>query len=126
MESSSGAQPYVESGKGFEYQDPKYQIIPWENEGQEKLTVKSALFYLCMMAGHGSRYVSSEYPPLNTWWRQADSTFRHNTSGVTKGQLGPGDKTRDPAATTQQLSNTGDIVSMGDEGSHTGQFKEAR
>ncbi|KAK5636524.1 hypothetical protein RRF57_012236 [Xylaria bambusicola] len=32
---SSGAQSYVESGKGVEYQGPKYQIIPWENEGKE-------------------------------------------------------------------------------------------
>ncbi|RFU25409.1 hypothetical protein B7463_g10921, partial [Scytalidium lignicola] len=88
---SSGAQSYVESGKGFAYQDPKYQIIPWENEGETKLNVKSGLFFLCLMAGYGSRDVRTRYPKLNTWWQLADDTFRHNTSGFIKTQLDPHD-----------------------------------
>jgi hypothetical protein len=124
IESSSGAQSYVESGQGLEYQDPKYRIIPWENEGEEKLTVKLALFYLCMMAGYGSRHVSSGYPCLNTWWRLADGAFGHNTSGLTKRQLGPGDKMEDPAATTQRLDNTGSMDSIEDETHHRGVREE--
>jgi hypothetical protein len=63
---SSGGRSYVESGKGFEYQDPKYQLIPWTNSGKGVLTVRLALFYLCLMAGYGSGDVRTQYPELDT------------------------------------------------------------
>ena len=100
------AREHVESEKGFEYQDPKYQVIPWDNEGEAELTVKSGLFYLCMMAGYGSRHICCKYPKLHTWWRLADGTFQHNTSGFTKKQLSSKDKTEDPDDKTQQTDNT--------------------
>jgi hypothetical protein len=37
----------------IEYQPPKYQAIPWSNKGKGVLTVRLALFYLCLMAGYG-------------------------------------------------------------------------
>ncbi|POR37553.1 Uncharacterized protein TPAR_02257 [Tolypocladium paradoxum] len=116
---SSGAQSYVESGKGLEYQNPKYQIVPWENGGESKLTVKSGIFYLCMMAGYGSRHICSGYPKLNTWRYLADGALRHNTSGFTKKQLGSADKTEDPDAGTRQMDSTEqemDDVEGGDQG----------
>ncbi|KAJ3578310.1 hypothetical protein NPX13_g2256 [Xylaria arbuscula] len=93
---SSGAQSYVESGKGFEYQDPKYQIIPWVNEGKEVLTVRLGLFYLCMMAGYGASDIRTGYCKLDTWCRLDDGSYQHNTSGFTKRKLGSKDVLEDP------------------------------
>jgi hypothetical protein len=61
---------------------------------------------------------------LNTWWRLADGTFGHNTSGLTKRQLGPGDKMEDLAAITQRLDNTGSIDSIEDERHYRGVREE--
>ena len=94
---SSGGQSYVESGRGFEYLSPEYQVIPWGNHGS-RLTVRLGLFCLCLMAGYGSSDVRTRYPKLNTWWRQTTGAYRHNTSGLTKRKLGPRDKVEDPDA----------------------------
>lgn len=99
---SSGARSYSETGRGIDYQNPKYRIIPWANAGEADLTVKSGLFYLCMMAGYGSSYIDTSYPKLNTWWCLADGTFQHNTSGFTAKQLGSKDRMEDPNPDTQQ------------------------
>lgn len=99
---SAGAQSYSETGRGFDYQNPKYQIIPWTNAGNGDLTVKSSLFYLCMMAGYGSSHVDTGYPELNTWWYLPDGAFRHNTSGFTAKRLGSKDRIQDPNPDPQQ------------------------
>lgn len=76
---SSGADSYIKPGTGFEYQDPKYQIVPWRNKGKNVLSVRLGLFYLCLMAGYGDRDVRTQYPQLNTWRQLDDGSFRHNT-----------------------------------------------
>jgi hypothetical protein len=104
---SHGAQAYVETGQGLEFQNPKYRVIPWSNKGEGDLTVQSGLFYLCMMAGYGSRHIDTGYPRLNTWWRyQAGGPFIDNTSGFYKKKLGSKDKLEDPdpAGQTVQVS----------------------
>ncbi|AEO65305.1 uncharacterized protein THITE_2112160 [Thermothielavioides terrestris NRRL 8126] len=102
MSISSRTQSYVETGKGYEYQNPRYRVIPWANHGEGDLTVKSALFYLCMMAGYGSRHVATAYPKLNTWWYLSDGTLRHNTTGFTKNRALSKDKLEDPNAEMAQ------------------------
>ncbi|KAK4233266.1 hypothetical protein C8A03DRAFT_39039, partial [Achaetomium macrosporum] len=94
MSISSRTQSYVESGKGLEYQSPKYRVIPWANQGESDLTVKSALFHLCVMAGYGSGHISTSYPKLSTWWYLSDGRVRHNTSGFIKMKPGAKDNSR--------------------------------
>lgn len=106
MSISSQTQSYVETGKGYEYQNPRCRVIPWANHGEDDLTVKSALFYLCMMAGYGSRHVAPAYPKLNTWWYLSDGTLRHNTTGFTKYRALSKDKLEDPHAEMEQPAGT--------------------
>ncbi|KAK0753557.1 hypothetical protein B0T18DRAFT_397158 [Schizothecium vesticola] len=78
-----------------DFEQPKYQVIDWISSGKGVLTVKLALFYLCLMAGHGPSNIQTSYPRLNSWCRLENGTFRHNTSGRTAIQLGSKDRVED-------------------------------
>ncbi|KAL7788361.1 hypothetical protein V8C37DRAFT_388331 [Trichoderma ceciliae] len=59
---SSGAASYTSGNPSDrEYLPPEYAIIHWDAHGGKKLTIKMALFCLCLMAAGGE--------------------VRHNTSG---------------------------------------------
>ena len=92
IEESAGQQSYVDSGSALEHESPRFQIIPWHNEGRNKLTVRLALFYLCLMAGYGHSELGSWYPGLDTWQKEKDGTYRHNTSGLLKKNLSSEEK----------------------------------
>jgi len=98
MSLSHTTESYVESGRGWEFKQPQYQVIPWDNHGKGVLTVRLGLFYLCLMAGYGWNHIQNEYPKLNTWCQLDDGTFRHNTSGLVKTALGPKDKLESSAS----------------------------
>ena len=89
---------YSGTSSGFDFQKPRFCAIPWTNHGKDQLTVKLALFYLCLMAGYGSRHIATWYPQLDTWWRLDTGHMRHNTSGATKRQQETGDKLQEPRA----------------------------
>ncbi|EHK20574.1 uncharacterized protein TRIVIDRAFT_223891 [Trichoderma virens Gv29-8] len=77
---SSGAASYASGNHNDrEYAPPEYVIIPWDAHG-EKLTMKMALFCLCLMAAGGEGKIDVSYPPLDSW-RSDMQGFRHNASG---------------------------------------------
>ena len=116
---SHGAQEYVETGQTLEFQHPKYRVIPWSNKGEDDLTVKSGLFYLCMMAGYGSRHIDIRYPRLNTWWHyQAGGPFIHNASSFLKKKLGSKDKLEDPNPAAQSAPVTEDHEDHAEHADH--------
>ncbi|KAK3374232.1 hypothetical protein B0T24DRAFT_704490 [Lasiosphaeria ovina] len=92
---SISSAPYSDRSPTTDFQPPKYQVIDWINSGEGVLTVKLALFYLCLMAGHGPSNIQASYPRLNSWCRLENGTFRHNTSGRTAGQLSSKDRVED-------------------------------
>lgn len=78
----SGAASYASGNPtDREYSPPEYAIIPWDTHGGEKLTMKMALFCLCLMAAGGEGKIGISYPPLDTWRLEAPQGFRHNVSG---------------------------------------------
>jgi hypothetical protein len=46
----------------------RYQTIPWENQGtNKKLSIRLALFCLCLMAGYGPARIGFSYVNLESW-----------------------------------------------------------
>ena len=84
---STSSAPYSDRNPTTDFQPPKYQVINWISSGQGVLTVKLALFYLCLMAGYGSSDIKASYPRLDSWRQLESGLFRHNTSGRTVNQL---------------------------------------
>ncbi|KAK2036349.1 hypothetical protein LZ31DRAFT_616197, partial [Colletotrichum somersetense] len=79
---SFGAQSFVDNNfLNTEFQAPEYATIPWDAAGKGKLTIKMALFCLCLMAASGVSYIDSNYPPLDSWTQRSENRFLHNTSG---------------------------------------------
>lgn len=92
---SISSAPCSDRSPTTDFQQPKYQVIDWISSGEGVLTVKLALFYLCLTAGHGPSNIQVSYPRLNSWCRLENGTFRHNTSGRTAGQLSSKDRVED-------------------------------
>ncbi|KAK3358062.1 hypothetical protein B0T25DRAFT_499810 [Lasiosphaeria hispida] len=92
---SISSAPYSDMNPTTNFQQPKYQVIDWISSGEGVLTVKLALFYLCLMAGHGPSNIQASYPRLNSWCPLENGTFRHNTSGRTARQLSSKDRAPD-------------------------------
>jgi hypothetical protein len=114
---SEPSAPYSDSHPTTDFQRPKYQVIEWSSSGEGVLTVKLALFYLCLMAGHGPSNIQVSYPRLNSWCRlDEDGTFRHNTSGRTATQLSSRDRVEDanPYRDMQQALEATDHSHQGD------------
>ncbi|KAF6805337.1 hypothetical protein CPLU01_15992 [Colletotrichum plurivorum] len=80
---STGTHSYMDNSlSNLEYRDPEYAVVPWENYGRRRLTVKMALFCLCLMAA-GEIHIDYEYPPLDSWTKQQSGHgYIHNTSGA--------------------------------------------
>ncbi|KAK4101901.1 hypothetical protein N658DRAFT_523557 [Parathielavia hyrcaniae] len=46
---------------------PEYELIPWAASGQGQLTVRLALFFLCMLAGEAGGFrIGYDYKPLHS------------------------------------------------------------
>ncbi|KAL8354296.1 hypothetical protein RB601_003924 [Gaeumannomyces tritici] len=65
----------------------EYQAIPWKSngDGKNQLTVRLALFYLCMMATYGPREIDTSYPTFDSWTLQ-NNKYIHNTTGLSVGE----------------------------------------
>lgn len=62
---------------------PEYAVIPWANSGKDKLTVKFAIFCLCLMASIGRSDLDCNYPPFDSWRKdQQGRGYIHNTSNL--------------------------------------------
>ncbi|KAL2022983.1 hypothetical protein VTK56DRAFT_4198 [Thermocarpiscus australiensis] len=76
---------YQPPDAGVEAYHVEYQAIPWDNHGSGKtrLSIRSALFYLAMMAAFGGRSMMPTYPAFDSWWFRDDAgMFVHNTTGM--------------------------------------------
>lgn len=102
LESSGAASYRSRNPSDREYLHPEYAIIPWDAHGGKKLTIKMALFCLCLMAAGGEGSIGTTYPPLDTWRSEAPQGFRHNTSGRHVEILPP-----DAIIVTQELEPVG-------------------
>ncbi|KAK4154006.1 hypothetical protein C8A00DRAFT_14844, partial [Chaetomidium leptoderma] len=92
--SSTGAQgsEYSDSQPTGEFAPPEYCTIPWSNyntalDGKPSkrkspvLTVRLALFYLCLLAGNSpDTSMGHDYPPLNSWTKTG-AGYVHNSTG---------------------------------------------
>ncbi|KAB5566426.1 hypothetical protein GE09DRAFT_1106699 [Coniochaeta sp. 2T2.1] len=123
---SFGAYSYRDDNPmNTEYQPPEYVVIPWASHGAGRLTVKMALFCICLMAGRGDTGFDTDYPALDSWRQEARGLFRHNTSGLTAKRLPRGATLESPRVTTslsyeshsqeQRYSNEGQDALEGDE-----------
>jgi len=71
----------------------RYMVIPWHAEGEGKLTVRSALFFLALMAAYGDGQISEEFSKLDSWSfddfhkRMEDNSDRYQLSEVDPGSL---------------------------------------
>lgn len=89
LDESSAYQP---PDAGVEQYHVEYQAIPWASHGggMTRLSIRSALFYLSMMAAFGERAMMGAYPTFNSWWYRDDGAFVHNMTGmVTKNKTPP-------------------------------------
>jgi hypothetical protein len=60
---------------------PEYQLISWGTSGEGKLTVRLALFFLCMLAGEeGGSKIQFDYDPLDSWKKTREG-YVHKTTG---------------------------------------------
>ncbi|POR31937.1 Uncharacterized protein TPAR_07840 [Tolypocladium paradoxum] len=93
---AASSSPFVDDNPGnWEYYDPEYVKIPWNNHGR-RLTVNLALWCLSMMATHGDRFMDYSYPGLDTWRRDERGGYVHNTSGNAKRRLSKEDVHQEP------------------------------
>ncbi|KAJ4310442.1 hypothetical protein N0V84_010974 [Fusarium piperis] len=63
---------------------PRHKTIPWDSHGPKKLTVRLALFYLCLLAGYGPRDLDVWYPPLDSW---SHKTYPYTMDAVLEEEL---------------------------------------
>ncbi|KAG6103683.1 hypothetical protein E4U14_006130 [Claviceps sp. LM454 group G7] len=87
---SFGAQSYDDNDSvadvNAELQPPEYAEIKMSAKGKDVLTVKFALFCLCLMASSGCGQLDYEYPPFDSW-RTKHQRFFHNTSNLCADRL---------------------------------------
>ncbi|OHE91425.1 hypothetical protein CORC01_13290 [Colletotrichum orchidophilum] len=103
---SFGAQSFIDNNLlNIDYQAPEYAVIPWSTSGRRRLTVKMALFCLCLMAAGGVTHIEGNYPPLDSWNQQDRHRFIHNTSGVLSKRVPPGATIVNPSFDEDQHSN---------------------
>ncbi|KAG6064742.1 hypothetical protein E4U16_006050 [Claviceps sp. LM84 group G4] len=84
---SFGAQSYDDNDSAaeasIEMPPPEYAEIPMSACGKDALTVKFALFCLCLMASSGCGKIDCEYPPFDSWRKnQQDTGYINNTSNL--------------------------------------------
>ncbi|KAI1766805.1 hypothetical protein GGR53DRAFT_484500 [Hypoxylon sp. FL1150] len=85
------------------YEPPQYAVVNYSASGKDRLTYKSALFFLARMAMF-ERSIGYIYPALDSY-RRYNKGFIHNTSGEFISKLGKHDKYEEP-----------DVGETGDEG----------
>ncbi|KAG5955644.1 hypothetical protein E4U57_003277 [Claviceps arundinis] len=84
---SFGAQSYDNNDPAtdinLEMRPPEYAVIYMADSGKDMLTVKFALFCLCLMASSGCGDLDCMYPPFNSWRKdQQGPGYIHNTSNL--------------------------------------------
>ncbi|KAG6104763.1 hypothetical protein E4U13_008232 [Claviceps humidiphila] len=89
---SFGAQSYddndSEAGISREMRPPEFAVIQMTDSGKDILTVKFALFCLCLMASSGCGDLDCMYPPFDSWRKdQQGPGYIHNTSNLVAKRL---------------------------------------
>ncbi|OIW30772.1 hypothetical protein CONLIGDRAFT_594702 [Coniochaeta ligniaria NRRL 30616] len=113
---SFGAQSYSDDNLlNKEFQPPEYVVVPWASHGAGQLTVKMALFCLCLMAGRGDTSVDTDYPAFDSWRKESRHLYRHNTSGLTEKRLPKGARLENPQVTTSHYEDQSQEQGYGDE-----------
>jgi hypothetical protein len=81
-------QSYREDHPSVDYKHIKVKFTSWQEARKGHLNVKTALFFLFMLAGApgGPKLVQTDYPPLDSWWHEGEY-FRHNSTGRMKRRL---------------------------------------
>uniref|UniRef100_A0A0B7JJ87 Uncharacterized protein n=1 Tax=Bionectria ochroleuca TaxID=29856 RepID=A0A0B7JJ87_BIOOC len=82
------------TSKSVEYQPLGYAAKDWRAHGEGRLTIKLALFCLCLMAARG-KSIQTSYPPLDSWRRDKNG-YVHNTAGLFKDGISRGDNLFNP------------------------------
>ncbi|KAK3303884.1 uncharacterized protein B0T15DRAFT_494387 [Chaetomium strumarium] len=80
---TEGGKAFDDTHTNFDLTSPRSATIRWSAEGDGVMTVRLALFFLCMLATEhdGANLGLDSYPPLHSWTRTGDSEFTHNTTG---------------------------------------------
>src|SRR2546429_398699 len=75
-------QSYREDHPNVDYKHIKVKFTSWQETRKGHLNVKTALFFLLMLAGApgGPKLLQTDYPPLDSWWHEGEH-FRHNSTG---------------------------------------------
>lgn len=85
LHDTSLASEYEPPANAGEFHPIEYQVIPWANaggDGKTRFTVRSALFFLSLMASKGPVDIQTDYAPLDSWYFDQDQGhFKHNTTG---------------------------------------------
>ncbi|RSL96158.1 hypothetical protein CEP52_011625 [Fusarium oligoseptatum] len=63
---------------------PRHKTIPWDAQGPKKLTVRLAMFCLCLLAGYGPRDLDAWYPPLDSW---SHNTYPYTIDAIPEEEL---------------------------------------
>jgi hypothetical protein len=107
---------YSDTDPTTEFARPEYCAIPWSDynmtpQGKPankspKLTIRLALFYLCLLARYSpDTSIGHEYPPLNSWTKKG-AGYVHNSTGATATQPPANATVIEPPQQVPQSSST--------------------
>jgi hypothetical protein len=123
--SGTGASPPPQPPEDPTYSDrnpttgfapPEFCAIPWSDHNmtldgktanrRPKLTIRLALFYLCLLARYSpDTSIGHEYPPLNSWTKRG-AAYVHNSTGATVTQPPANATVIEPPQQVPQSSST--------------------
>jgi hypothetical protein len=119
-------QSYREDHPNVDYKPIKVKFTSWQETRKGHLNVKTALFFLLMLAGApgGPKLVQTDYPPLDSWWHEGEH-FRHNSTGRMKKRLQSNEVLCHPPGHSTDTTVPTSTSTQADTGTH-GVFEEGR